>query len=96
MTGKPDARWAELAEVALDQGLEAEEIAQAAFRGHHTIRTIRGHGRDYWGEWHEAFEALESDPRPGIQVVARCGKEIALALVRDSQARERREQLFGR
>ena len=87
LSGKPDQRWAEMAQVALDEGRGAEEVAGGAFWGH---------GPDYWNEWQEAFHALESDPRPGIQEVARRGREIALARHRDSQASERHEQLYGR
>jgi len=93
LSGRPDEQWAGLAQVALDDGRNPEELAGAAFLGGHSFL---GHGGDYWSEWQEAFQMLESDPRPGIREVARCGREITLARVRDSEARERHEQLFGR
>jgi len=93
LRGKPDERWAELAQVALDEGRNPEEVAGAAFLGGHSFW---GHGGDYWNEWQQAFHMLENDPRPGIREVARFGKEIALARVHESQARERHDQVFGR
>jgi hypothetical protein len=89
----PDERWVELAQVALEEGIGAGEIAAAAFHGHHTFR---GHGTDYWSEWEAAFDALESDAPPGIREVARHGQDIARRRLQDSQARERHEQLHGR
>jgi hypothetical protein len=93
LRGRPDEQWADLAQVALDDGRSPEEVAGAAFLGGHSFW---GYGGDYWNEWQEAFQMLENDPRPGIREVARFGKETALARVRESQARERRDQLFGR
>lgn len=93
LQGKPDPVWADLASLAIRHGYTADQVASAAFIG--MLPFTSGSGLDYWMEWDQAFEALESDSRPEVREVAAEGRKIALADIERSHEKQRQFELHG-
>lgn len=92
LRGRPDAAWAGLAELALQHGASAAAIVEAAIS---VPRWIAGSGVEYWQAWKAAFEALQSDARPGIREIGRLGCERAQQFVHKADADWREQQRRG-
>lgn len=82
LRGRPDRAWTELASLALRHGASTEAIVGEAFS---VPRTIVGSGVEYWQAWKDAFEALLSDPRPGLREIGRLGSQQAQLLVEEAE-----------
>jgi hypothetical protein len=83
-----------LAKLALREGFGPEEVARAAYSGHHFGR---GTGKEYWRRWDEAFASLDctADMESGWQEVIHHGRAYALEHIRQAERRRRRIERDG-
>lgn len=88
----PDAKWAELAEVALDAGYPPEQVASAAFW---PPMTIAGFGEEHWQLWLDAFEELRRTDGGPLTGVAERGRVRAQELIAEAAAERRRFEMTG-
>ncbi len=97
LQGLPGADWAELAKLALRAGFEPEEVAGAAYSGHHTIVVWRGTGEQYWQRWAEAFASLDcpGGVASGWQEVIQHGRDHALKQIYEAEQPSRHIERDG-
>jgi hypothetical protein len=93
LAGLPQKAWSSLALAALQAGYEPAQIAEAAFKTHHT--TVNA-GVDYWEKWDLAFAKIGEIP--GLQEVSRQGAKLAQHNLERAKEMEKRidiHSLFG-
>lgn len=93
LRGRPDERWATLAQQALHSGFTPSEIVEACKMGFH--ESVPRPGVEYWEEWRTAFDNLATDPDLGIREVSSLGVQRAQREIDDSRALERHWDLHG-
>lgn len=92
LEGLPDEAWADLVELALEEGFSPEEVAENTFP---TIYSYSGHGVETWQDWVRAFEGLEDHLSRDVRAVAALGRAKAEARLEPARAEERRYELQG-
>jgi hypothetical protein len=92
LQGPPDHQWRDLALAALAEGYEPREIAAASF---YPSGQVHDCGEHAWLAWDHAFAALEESDGPGIQEVARYGRELAQERLEQAKTELRAEERFG-
>jgi hypothetical protein len=85
--------WATKAEVALDAGYSANEVAEAAF-GYSW--SWSGSESAMWNEWAERFGDLGSHTSARVREIGAIGREVATDRRDGAQERERQERIRGR
>ncbi|MBA4192074.1 MAG: hypothetical protein C0467_29195 [Planctomycetaceae bacterium] len=90
--GPPTGAWPALAGLALEAGIEPEQVAEAAF---HESFAFRGNESDYWRPWQDGFAALATGPNPLLRRVGEIGTAEAERRITSARREERREAVYG-
>ena len=91
LAGLPQKAWSNLALVAL-QRYEPAHIAEAAFESRDAVR---GSGIPYWEKWDLSFAEIGREESPGLQEVARHGREMAQKELQRARELEKHIDIHG-
>jgi hypothetical protein len=84
--------WIRLAELAMQHGYSAEEVAESAFP---SSWSWNGNESDMWAQWLPQFERLTMHESPLIRQLGEIGSRITQARIAQARAYERCQAVFG-
>ena len=87
--------WSDMAQMALDAGHDAREVATAAFEQWSGGKAIQGFGSERWSPWVKAFASLLEEAEGPLQEVAAHGLAVAQGRLSESEKWKRRFELTG-